>query len=118
MPRPCRQRDRASQNFRRVPKVLPSRADTQCKSRIYVFVVIKNKMKLKANRSMCFVRATRGSMQGTVLAAIGACLLSCATRLHAGQLEVVSVTATGFGTSTASATVDAVRNGVASVNGE
>lgn len=67
---------------------------------------------------MCFVRATRGSMQAAVLAAIGACLLSCATRLHAGQLEVVSVTATGFGTSTASATVDAVRNGVASVNGE
>ena len=48
-------------------------------------------------------------MQAAVLAAIGACLLSCATRLHAGQLEVVSVTATGFGTSTASATVDAVR---------
>jgi len=51
-------------------------------------------------------------MQATVLAAIGACLLSCATRLHAGQLDVVSVTATGFGTSIASATVDAVRNGV------
>lgn len=57
-------------------------------------------------------------MRAAVLAAIGTCLLSCAPKLHAGQLDVVSVTATGFGTSAAAATVDAVRNGVASVNGE
>ena len=37
---------------------------------------------------------------------------------YAGQLEVVSVTSSGFGANTAAATVDAVRNGVASVNGE
>ncbi|WP_158905901.1 hypothetical protein [Burkholderia sp. L27(2015)] len=37
---------------------------------------------------------------------------------YAGQLEVVSVTSSGFGTNAAAATVDAVRNGVASVNGE
>ena len=37
---------------------------------------------------------------------------------YAGQLEVVSMTSSGFGANTAAATVDAVRNGVASVNGE
>ncbi|WP_159834718.1 hypothetical protein [Burkholderia sp. 8Y] len=56
-------------------------------------------------------------IQMTVLAAF-ACFFGAAHGAHAGQLEVVSVTATGFGSSAASATVDAVRNGVASVNGE
>lgn len=57
-------------------------------------------------------------MQSALLAAFGACLLVGAPELPAGQLDVVSVTATGFGSSAAAATVDAVRNGVASVNGE
>jgi hypothetical protein len=56
--------------------------------------------------------------QTAVVAVIGVGFMWCAPAVHAGQLDVVSVTATGFGSSAASATIDAVRNGVASVNGE
>ncbi len=67
---------------------------------------------------MRFAKATTKKMQSALFVACGACLLAGAPELHAGQLDVVSVTATGFGSSAAAATVDAVRNGVASVNGE
>jgi hypothetical protein len=45
------------------------------------------------------------------------CLSGC-LRARAGELDVVSVTSTGFGANASAATVDAVRNSVASVNGE
>jgi hypothetical protein len=67
---------------------------------------------------MHFTKPARELIHAALLAAFGACLLAGAPELRAGQLDIVSVTATGFGSSAASATVDAVRNGVASVNGE
>lgn len=45
-------------------------------------------------------------------------LLVRLSNLYAAQLDIVPVTSTGFGANAAFATVDAVRNGVASVNGE
>jgi hypothetical protein len=50
------------------------------------------------------------------LASIG-CLL-CLSTAHSAPIDVVSVTSTGFGENAAAATVDAVRNGVAQVDGE
>src|SRR3984893_8001127 len=74
--------------------------------------------KLKVNSPMHCTKPARELIHAALLAAFGACLLAGAPEPRAGQIDIVSVTATGFGSSAASATVDAVRNGVASVNGE